>query len=200
MANAVKIDIEEMRGRCEVESILDEGESLEGFVANDDRAGFYRTQAGDKVVYFVQHSGFEFFFTEDGLPPTDFDPKDHQDTLEGNWSQAVGRNILPANDVRLEGSNGIEESAFETENGLLEIRGDATRLQLVKNGLVVAALKHDGQEVLEIHVRQALRGRGLGAELLEKANDITGYLAISPQMGPAQRALLKDQADPDLSL
>jgi hypothetical protein len=51
------------------EDLLDEDESLSDFVSSDPEHGFYISSVNSEPVFFIQHSGFEFIFTENGKSP-----------------------------------------------------------------------------------------------------------------------------------
>ena len=57
--------------RVEINHLLEEGESLDEYVADDPEHGFYLSAVNGMPVYFLQHSGFEFIFTPKGNNPCD---------------------------------------------------------------------------------------------------------------------------------
>ncbi|WP_415912894.1 hypothetical protein [Neptuniibacter sp. QD37_11] len=68
MANRVSIPEGNFTTVCDVDTLLDEGETLDEYLMGDPDAGFYRSAIDGYAVFFIQHSGFEMiFWHEDGL-------------------------------------------------------------------------------------------------------------------------------------
>jgi len=56
------ISMEEFEAACEIETLMDEDETLEDFIIGDSEAGFYKSLWGNQPCIFIQSSGFEFIF------------------------------------------------------------------------------------------------------------------------------------------
>lgn len=69
MANAEPISNSSMKKGADLYQLLDEEETLEDFMADDEGSSCYRSSFDGVTVLFVQSSGFEFIFTEDGKSP-----------------------------------------------------------------------------------------------------------------------------------
>lgn len=69
MANSEPIANEVMKKAADLYQLLDEEETLEDFMADDEGSACYRSGFEGVTVLFVQSSGFEFIFTEDGKSP-----------------------------------------------------------------------------------------------------------------------------------
>lgn len=65
MALKVPISLEDFENLCKLETLLDEGESLEEFIREDPTSGFYSSIWGGTPCLFIQVSGFEFIFVEE---------------------------------------------------------------------------------------------------------------------------------------
>ena len=57
-----KISKEKFLEHCNPAELLDEGETLDQWLQGDPEAGFYRNLVNGEVVYYIQHSGFEFIW------------------------------------------------------------------------------------------------------------------------------------------
>lgn len=68
MNKAQRVSIDQFEAVCDPESLLDEGETLEDFMAcsSDPSSGFYVSSIRNHRVLFCQSEGFEFIFTPGG--------------------------------------------------------------------------------------------------------------------------------------
>lgn len=65
IAQATPIGASEFKRLCRLETLLDEDETLEEFMADDETAGLYKSVWGGGSCLFIQTSGFEFIFVKD---------------------------------------------------------------------------------------------------------------------------------------
>lgn len=72
IANKKPITIEKFKERVDLSGLLDSddpNDTLELFVSDDEKSGFYLSDIGGTKVIFFEKSGFEFIFTVDGEEP-----------------------------------------------------------------------------------------------------------------------------------
>jgi hypothetical protein len=180
---AVRIPALKLLENCSLDALLDDGESYEDFVAQDPEAGCYRTDSPDGPVYFIQHTGFEFFFTADGQPPTYHEPYlKFFDEL--NASAKLAAVLLPANNALANGSFGYEGEPEMIEDDLEMIPGRLTRFRLFRNGEVIAAISVDDHTVDTIYVLRDHRREGIASELFCRVSNLIGGLEHSTVLTP----------------
>jgi hypothetical protein len=64
--NHTKIDIETFKALCNYEILLEDDETLEEYIADDQGAYFAISNWGDLECCYLMRVGFEFIFVEDG--------------------------------------------------------------------------------------------------------------------------------------
>lgn len=182
MAMAHPVTLNEFQQSCDSSRLLDEDETLEDFVESDTDHGFYRCDTPNGSVYFIQESGFEFFFTADGKSPDYYRPEDHELTLLMQGSSALASTLLRANDGRLQGSNGIEECVDTLPSGIEIIRGRLSRYRLMKDGQAIAGLSVRENKIENLFVHPEHRRMRLASFLLEEAEKIEGTIVHSDSL------------------
>lgn len=182
MALATAIDSEEFEQVCDGSELLDEGESFSDFCCSDPNAGFYKCEAPDGPVYFMQTSGFEFFFTCNGQPPMYFDPAHLAQTHEIDRNGHQACLLLSSNDGRLNGGNGRESAPLNLGDRLEVIEGINSRYRLIQDGVAIAAMKVCGGEITDIYVHHEHRGQGADVQLIGLVEAHIGHLHNALQM------------------
>lgn len=69
MANKKPLSLDAFLLLADPSELLDEGETVSEFVADDPEHGFYISKANQQTLLFLYHAGFEFIFTHDGGAP-----------------------------------------------------------------------------------------------------------------------------------
>lgn len=202
VAKAERISFEDFSEACDLSGLLDEEETLDDYVATDDWAGAYKVEVDGKSVAFIQRAGFEFFFTDDGLPPTYVAPLDRL-TNELMIDNGAAKVLLKPNDARIGGAYGFESEAVQVDHDLEYIEGDCVRLRLYRDGEVVAGLRVENGVIDSIYVVSGLRRQGLGTELLNRAEEFLGPIEHSDSLsddGKAFRASFASDLEADVDL
>jgi len=177
MLNATRIPIYMFIDSVDLASFLDEDESLEDYMADDPDSACYRYDHEGEVVFFVQHAGFESFFTTDGKVPSYFEPvaelmlELHRDSL--------ARTLLPANNALTAGIFGEEAPPEMIDLDLEFIDGRTPRFRLFIEGKPVAGLSTKEGRVETLYVHHAYRRQGLASALFDRARRVLGNLEHS---------------------
>lgn len=167
MALAQPVSQEEFEMNCNGEGLLDEGETFADFCFSDPDHGFYKCETPHGEVFFLQQSGFEFFFTQDGRPPSFFLPEHHVDTLLVQREGFLATTLLAAGDGRIQGRNDAEHYVKTLPEGVEVIQGRDTRFRMMVDGEAVAGLKIQGNLIIDLFVRGSMRRQGLASRLIE---------------------------------
>lgn len=182
MDMAHPVTLNEFQESCDLSRLLDEDETIADFVESDPDHGFYHCDTPNGSVYFIQQSGFEFFFTADGKSPSYFRPEDHELTLLMQGSSALASTLLGANDGRLQGSNGVEESLGTLPSGIEIIHGRISRYRLMKDDQAIAGLSVRENRIENLFVHPEHRRNGLASLLLDEAEKIEGPIRHSESL------------------
>ncbi|WP_241032708.1 hypothetical protein ACOK4R_35505 (plasmid) [Pseudomonas fluorescens] len=179
MHNAQRVPLEEFEDACDLSGLLEEGESLDDFTCSDPGTGAYRVEVGSECAYFIQTSGFEFFFTPDGVVPSFIEqyPPDWDEYR----SSALARLLLPANHPLLQGSWGLEGDEGLNDEGLQVIRSESgsVRYQIHQGDRAVAGIRVDADEVSEMYTCRDKRREGLATTLMDAVRRLHGPLPFS---------------------
>lgn len=62
MLHRQPISIDRFATECRLETLLEDDETLEDFIASDPESGFYSSVWGEQPCRFIQTCGFEFIF------------------------------------------------------------------------------------------------------------------------------------------
>jgi len=188
MNNAHRITIDDFSRACDLSGLLDEGEELEDFISSDEGSGAYRVEVGLQTCYFLQTSGFEFFFTQGGLVPSCFEP------YPRDWdecrSSALARLLLPANHPLLQGTNGFEEDEGLNDHGFNVIRSGngSLRYRHLEGQRATGGIRVDAQEISEIYTCRDQRRMGLATRMLEMVRSEHGPTPLSLDLTEDGRA------------
>jgi GNAT superfamily N-acetyltransferase len=187
VAKAERITFEEVSKVCDLSGLLDEGETLDDYIAIDDWAGAYKVETEGEPVVFIQRASFEFFFTHDGFPPTYVEPLDRfaNELMIDNGAAKV---LLKPNDARIGGSFGSEGELVEIDYDLDCVMGDRPRFRLYRDGEVVAGLRIDNGVVDSIYVHSGMRRQGLATELFNRAQEVYGHIEHSTSLSDDGKA------------
>lgn len=167
MNKAERIALDEFEDACDLSGLLEEGETLEDFIGSDEYSGAYRVRLGSQTTYFIQTSGFEFFFTESGEIPSCVEP-----TLK-DWfeyrSSALARLLLPANHPLIQGAWGFESDEGVNEHGLKVISSDAgtIRYQVMEGDRAVGGARIEHGEITDIYTAHDRLRQGVASKLLD---------------------------------
>lgn len=188
MSNAQRIPLDEFAENCDLSSLLEEGESLDDFISSDECSGAYRVEVGHQTTYFLQTSGFEFFFTEDGVIPSYAEPfpKDWDECI----SSALARLLLPANHPLLQGTWGLETDEGQNEEGFRVITSDngSVRYQILEADRIVAGIRIEADEISVIYTCRDKRRQGLASEMLDMVRRCHGPTPLSSSLTDDGRA------------
>lgn len=172
MLRATRIDPSELEAQCDLEEHFEDEGAYEQFLREDPNTGAYRVDLPSGPVYFIQTSGFEYFFSKDGVIPTYFEDLSEivNETARNN---CAGRLILPANSALASGSFGPEQEPVSVASDLEMIKGVDTRYRLLsKDGNVIAgALVQEGK-VVTTFATMAYLGLGIEDELESRINTL----------------------------
>ncbi|AXH60105.1 hypothetical protein [Pseudomonas amygdali] len=188
MNNAQRISLDEFADACDLSSLLDEDETLDDFISSDECSGAYRVEVGQQVTYFLQTSGFEFFFTEDGAIPSYTEP------FPRNWdeciSSALARLLLPANHPLLQGTWGLEHDEGQTEEGFHAISSEngSMRYQILEADRIVAGIRIESDEVSVIYTCRDKRRQGLASLMLDMVRRCHGPTPLSSSLSDDGKA------------
>lgn len=190
MALASPVTLEDFETVCNGDGLLSEGESFEDFCCDDPDHGFYKCETPQGDVYFLQSSGFEFFFTPSGKPPTFFVPEYQEVANTIHRGGPLATLLLAAGDGRMQGRNGAEFHIDTLPEGIEVIEGRNTRFRLMREGEAIAGMKVDGSTITEIFVRNDERKQDIASANLilqrSKARALATKAICSP-CPPARR-------------
>ncbi len=118
ISRAAVVDRTELESAVDLSGLLDEGETLDDFVSQDPNHRFYKSHDGEgNSIYFIAHSGFEFFFGEDGRWPAFTEPTELELRLHQECSRdALAGTLLGANNPRLNADPCIEREVERDGN------------------------------------------------------------------------------------
>lgn len=184
MHKAQKIDPAELKDRCDLEEHFEDDSAYEHFVRVDPHTSSFRVDLPDGPVYFIQTSGFEYFFTQDGVIPSYYENL-HEIVHEAARNNCEGRLILPPNSALSGGSFGFESEAIAIEPDLQMIKGIDTRYRLMKDGEAIAgALVQDNKVVTTFavmaHLNQGVEGL-ISRRVTAHLDEISGKPKRRPQ-------------------
>lgn len=175
--NARRVDPLKLIENCDLQTLLDEGESYEDFVGSDDCAGCYETILPGLHTYFIQTSGFEFFFTMDGqVPNCVFERNPVFDFVARNPMATL---LLPTNHPLCAGKYGYEQSGELLSEELEMIEGNSVRFRLYKDGIAIAGLAVKNNTVDSIYVIDEYRRAGFGTSIFRMVKSVLGTLEHS---------------------
>lgn len=187
MGRATRISQAEFERNCDPSAWLDDGESMNDLVRAYEDVVFYVARFDDEVVFFAQHSGFEFFFTVDGRAPKSSDPSAAIAQREWLYSNSASRILLGPNDGRLAGQNGEERIAAPIRHDIRQIQGKVTRFVLYKDGEAVAGVAVDKEKVVQgIYVLRDLRGNGLAQDLAKEVSNHLDGVTFAAHLSEAE--------------
>jgi len=194
MAKAERIPIEQFGAIGNLNDILEDGETLDDYIAVDDWAGAYLVEGPERIA-FLQRAGFEWFFTVDGKPPTLAQPVDEY--AYEVMVEPLCRVLLKPNDARICGSFGYEGEIEEIDQDLDCVIGDAPRFRLHRDGVVVAGMRVENGVVEAIYVARELRREGLATELYNRVEAILGDLELSSVLTDDGKAFRNSLTEPE---
>lgn len=183
VSRAEAISQEEFEKACNLSDLLNDGETLEDFVSPDPQHTFYkvRDDAGHDV-HFIQHSGFEFFFAEEGQWPPQVRPTDLELVIHGEYSRdALAMVILGPNDPRIIGAP-HHEREVDRRGNLRVIQGGEPGehhshyrfiLDTEQGPAAGIRVTSDGG-IDQIYTRQEFRRQGLASALVQHARELLG--------------------------
>jgi hypothetical protein len=199
MTSAVRIQPEEFEAVCDMGDWLEEGETLEDYVASDPDWACYRTETSQGFVYFLQTSGFEFFFTPGGEVPQ-YDPQALTRAHDEYHHSALARLLFGSNHPILQNAYGFEQPPIELGDDFVLIRGKGIRFQILEDGHPVAGMQVNGNQIQDIYVSLDRRREGLATEIVARAEAFMGKLEHSNSLTPDGEKFVKSQVmrnDPD---
>lgn len=181
MLRATRIDPSELQAQCDLEEEFEDEGAYEQFLREDPNTGAYRVDLPSGPIYFIQTSGFEYFFTPDGAIPTYFEDVS-EIVHEATRNNCAGRLILPANSALSGGAFGFEQSPVNVAPYLEMIKGIDTRYRLLStSGHVIAGALVQDNKVVTTFATMAYLGLGIEDELEGRIN---GLLKAKPRMRP----------------
>lgn len=172
MYKSQRVSPSELKALCDLEDHFEEEDPFSDFLREDPQSGCYRTDLPDGPVYFIQTSGFEYFFTRDGKIPSYFEDLSEivHETARNNCE---GRLILPPNNALASGAFGHEYPAIRLAPDLEVIRGVDTRYRLLnEDGSVIAGALVQNGTVTATFATMAYLGQGVEEKLAERINKI----------------------------
>ena len=181
MHGAEPIEPEVLLAACDMSSFFDEGESFESYAAEDPDTACYRTSTPQGDVYFIQKTGFEMFFTEGGQTPA-YNPMSPIDNYDEYGFSALARLLFPRNHPRLQSAYGFEKPPIWLDNDLRLIEGRGLRFQLFRDGVAVAGMQVEDNQIVDLYVARDLRRQGLASELVQRAETVIGPIALSESL------------------
>ena len=181
MAHAKQISPDAFLANCDTETLLDEGETLADFMAGDDGAACYVSSYGDERVFFIQTSGFEFFFTKGGVLPPLLPVTEDQVAMDREYQRdALAAVMLPPNHPRRNGAGGFEYEVSCATAGVQHLRSPQHDRLIFSNDIgVYGGLLIKNGVIDQIYVRPHLRRQGLGTFMVNQAEEYFGRLAPS---------------------
>lgn len=178
LGQATVVDPCLLLSECNMDELLDDGESYADFVSSDSTARCFLSQAGDEKVFFIQLMGNEFFFTKDGDIPVHYVDTHEPVCREMSW-EALASTLLPANSALSAGRYLDEPEGHMIDADLEVIEADPMRFRLFRGGRAVAGLSVIDGVVDNLYVSPDYRRQGLGSELFNKARLWLGELEHS---------------------
>lgn len=192
MAGAVRIDREAFEAACDVTTLLDDGETLDDYVASDENWAVYRSETAAGVAYFLQTAGFELFFTPDGKTPG-FSPDSLTENYDEYGHSALARLLLRSNHPLLANAYGFEGEEVELQEDFVLIKGNGLRFQIKEDGLPIAGMHVLGDQIQDIYVSLNRRREGLATEIVARTEAFMGTLRHSDSLTPDGRAFVGAQ-------
>lgn len=186
MQVAVRISRDDIAENCDLHTFLEDGESLEEYLAADPCAATYRAELDGRTVYFIQFAGIEFFFTEDGEVPHGTAPGFEylRDLFRRDEGRA--RVLLGANDGRLCGLDDEETDNGEIEEGLKQIQGLHTRYVLSVDGVPVAGARIEDDHIESVYTAEQYRRKGYASLLVRKMLEVHPEITLGRASTPEQ--------------
>lgn len=178
LGQAKTVDPCQLLSDCQMDDLLDEGESYADFVSCDEDARCYLSETGDEKVYFIQLMGNEFFFTVDGQIPVEYVDSYESVHREMSWD-GLAVTLLPGN-CALSAGRYLDEPDAQTIGPNVEvIEGEPMRFRLFRDGKAVAGLSVLNGMVEALYVSPDYRRQGLGTDLFNQARNWLGELEHS---------------------
>jgi GNAT superfamily N-acetyltransferase len=203
MHSAERIEPKVLLAACDMDSFFDEGEDFESYAADDADTACYRTSTPQGDVYFIQKTGFEMFFTEGGQIPA-YNPMSPTDSYDEYGCSALARLLFPWNHPKLQCSYGFEKPPIWLDNDLRLIEGRGLRFQLFRDGVAVAGMQLENNQIVDLYVTRDLRRQGLASELIQRAEAVIGPIAHSENLTEDGKAFhashCRRDVDDELSL
>lgn len=177
MYHARRVDPLQMLEAVDMSSFLDEDESFEDYIADDPEAACYLYEHEGEQVYFLQHAGFESFFTLDGKPPQYFEPVPA--IIQELNRDSLARVLLPANCPLTMGNFGHESAPEMLDADLEYIESATPRFRLFIDDTPVAGLSVLNGRVDKLYVCHDHRRQGLASQLFDRVRNVLGGLEHS---------------------
>lgn len=177
MYKSQRVSPAELKAMCDLEDHFEEEDPFSDFLREDPQSGCYRTDLPEGPVYFIQTSGFEYFFTGGGKIPSYFENLSEivHETARNNCE---GRLILPPNNALASGSFGHESEAIRVAPDLELIKGINTRYRLLaEDGTAIAGALVQHGAVTTTFATMAHLGQGLEERLAARINSLVSAKA-----------------------
>lgn len=167
------IDLDVLAEKCDFSTLFDEDESYYEFVASDERSGCYETEWDGGIAYFIQTSGFEFFFTEDGKYP--LSACKPEPIIADTQRSLDARLLLPENSALAYIAFG-EERQVEWIDGdtRVLVGGHGHRIIQLVDEIPMAAIMVEGGRIVSRYF-SAYIGSGILDSLIKKSS---GYVGV----------------------
>lgn len=169
MAKSQRVHPSELKSQCDLVEHFEEDEAYEQLEAEDPDTGCYRTDLPTGPVFFIQTSGFEYFFTQDGKVPVYYE-KLSEIVHESARNNCEGRLILPANNALANGSFGYESEPVQVGQDIEMIKGTNTRYRLMQDGKAIAGALLQGDQVVTTFA--LMNNQSAAADLVDRIKNL----------------------------
>lgn len=163
------VSIEEFENNVNLESFLEEGESLEDIAMEDPDVSFYALPHDGKTYYGFSSCGVDNLFSEDGSMPSLGGGLDSSLNEQCRRSQLAWV-LSPCGSLLAAGPMGNEQETFRTEK-LARFDGDngSTRLHLLHKGQSVSGIQIKDNTVEALYTDYGHQGKGYASKLFDYA-------------------------------
>lgn len=163
---------------CEMDGLLDDGESYSDFASSDDSTQCFRSEKNGETVYFIQMCGCEFLFTLDGNRPTECDDRFLR-LYHEIGHDPLARTMTNPNSALSNGQYHRENAAESIQSNVDFIDGAIQRFRLYEGEAVIAGLSVIEGVVESMYVTPEYRRNGCATQLFNAADDYLGGLEHS---------------------